>query len=44
MESLVMSFEKPMAISNNPIVPDAFGSIVCCGKGDSWGLAFCCAH
>jgi hypothetical protein len=44
MESLLMSFEKPFMSHNGEVIPQALGSVACCGKTDSFGFIVCCAH
>jgi len=44
METLLMSFQKPAMMPLGQVIPESFGYLACCGKGDSRGVIVCCAH
>lgn len=44
MNMVLIPFQKPMMAPLGEVIPESFGFIACCGKGDAMGIAVCCAH
>jgi hypothetical protein len=44
MDTILMSFQKPMMAPLGQVTPESMGWIACCGKTDTRGLIVCCAH